>query len=281
MFSFGVQRGIKNSVLLLTVLLVVCLVGILVAAFYLDRSLSQDVSEIQNAVDHRQAANIQALMVSARKVFLIITLLSISAVGFVVWGSGVLWTSHIRPLQSMVNVLGRVSNGDFEQQIQIDGSKEIQGLAQGFNHVIERAKSSLKLSGRLAGGESFEDIFDSIYDSFHRYLPYERMGIALIDHATQTIRAERAQSEVPVHLEVGYSLPLGQTSLRRVIESGVPRIIGDLELYAEKHPDSEATQLMLKEGIRSSMTMPLNINNRPMGALFFSSTSKYAYKEHH
>jgi diguanylate cyclase (GGDEF)-like protein len=43
----------------------------------------------------------------------------------------------------------------------------------------------------------------------------------------------------------------------------------------------QATQLIVAEGMASSLTCPLYTSDRPVGFLFFSSTSKHAYTEHH
>ena len=279
--------NVGNRLLLITVVLIACLCVALAMNLHMTNDVSKGLQALQVALDDGQMdrdlveslqQRIDVLSLRNRWGSVLVLVL---AFGITLWGNETMWTRHTQPLVEMVRILDEVARGDLGQRLPVKGSREMQEFAEGFNQMVERVETSLQLGGRLARGASFEEIFDSIYDSFHRYLPYERMGVALIDSATQSIRAERAQSEVPVKLDVGYTLPLDQTSLPEVIKSGRPRIIADLEAYIEEHPESDATKRMVAEGMRSSLTMPLKIDDRPLGALFFSSMEPHAYQQHH
>jgi diguanylate cyclase (GGDEF)-like protein len=113
-------------------------------------------------------------------------------------------------------------------------------------------------------------------------IPYDRIGLALLESEGRTVRSRWARSEsVEIKLGVGYSAKLAGSSLAETISSGRPRILNDLEAYVEKHPHSESTQLIVAEGIRSSLTCPLVARGKPIGFLFFSSREKNTYQELH
>jgi len=82
-------------------------------------------------------------------------------------------------------------------------------------------------------------------------------------------------------LNKGYSEDLRDSSLARVLSRGTPRIINDLEAYLADHPRSRSTSLLVREGVRSSLTCPLIVEGRVVGFMFRSSRQREAYSQHH
>jgi signal transduction histidine kinase len=69
--------------------------------------------------------------------------------------------------------------------------------------------------------------------------------------------------------------------LKKILETGQPRIINDLVQYGLQKPESEPTKLALKDGIKSSLTCPVYSNGAPVGVVFFSSGKPNTYKSEH
>ncbi len=140
----------------------------------------------------------------------------------------------------------------------------------------------LQLTHQINMGLLLDEVMDKAYASLHAILPYDRLGVALIDDDGDTVRARWARTECPrMMLGPGFSARLEGSSLQGVLASGEPRIIDDLAAYLRAHPRSETTRLMVEEGIRSSLTCPLISSGRAIGLMFFSSRSARAYERVH
>jgi diguanylate cyclase (GGDEF)-like protein len=156
--------------------------------------------------------------------------------------------------------------------------EEIGALADDLEHRFARYSRLSRISVDVNSGLMLE----RVYESFRGVIPYERIGCALLDHATWTLRARWARTEArePV-IGQGYEQSLTGSSLEQIISSGQPRIIEDLQQYLVEHPQSDATRRIVQEGMRSSLTCPLVARGRPIGFLFFSSLRARVYEPAH
>jgi len=130
-------------------------------------------------------------------------------------------------------------------------------------------------------GQSLEDLLTSIYDSLAGVVPFNRIGVAVLDEAKETLRAISCRSDGPTSLGVDYAAPLVGSTLQHLLAAGEPRIINDLEVYLAAKPKSVSTALIVQEGMRSSLTLPLLAEGKPIGVVFFSCREKGVYTETH
>jgi diguanylate cyclase (GGDEF)-like protein len=152
--------------------------------------------------------------------------------------------------------------------------------------LVARQTHELRSLGRLTEkintAVRLEDVLDYVWDSFRMVVPYNRIGFAEIDQEERTVRAVWARSDASeIKIGTGYSAPIDSTTLGRIFETGKPRIISDLERYLEKHPESEVTRAVVEEGMRASLTMPLEAMGHEVGFLFFSSQTAHVYTDEH
>jgi signal transduction histidine kinase len=84
----------------------------------------------------------------------------------------------------------------------------------------------------------------------------------------------------PVHLRAGYTEDLQGRSLSELVSRRRCRVLSDLRRYAERRATSPATQVLLKEGIRSSLSCPLVIGDEVVGILFRSARQPHAFDDH-
>lgn len=152
------------------------------------------------------------------------------------------------------------------------------------NNIRERqhqfGRLMVEINRRITAGENHKIILDFLFDSLDTIIPYDRIGIALIED--RQLCAKWMKSKLPCgDLGIGYCGPLDGSSLKQILDTGRPRIINDLVEYSHKKPESESTKLALKDGIRSSLTCPLYAKGEPVGIVFFSSGSVNTYRSEH
>jgi len=112
------------------------------------------------------------------------------------------------------------------------------------------------------------------------YIPYDRIGIVLLDNEGN-VYSQAVRTEYAPQLQEGFSVSLSDTSLKTVISSKEHRIINNYMDYYSQNPNSESTRLILKEGIMASVACPLVTNDLCFGVLLFSSKTPNIYSDYH
>lgn len=140
----------------------------------------------------------------------------------------------------------------------------------------------LEIAERVNHGVFIGEVMDHVYDTFRPIMPYDRIGLALLENDGTVLRSHWARSDsTNVKIGGGYAQEIENSSLQQILKDGKPRVLNDLEEYARINPHSESTRLALAEGIRSSLTCPLVAMGKPVGFLFFSSTRPHTYANVH
>ena len=153
-----------------------------------------------------------------------------------------------------------------------------------LNHAADVVfgKIAQQVNRKIGSGLDREKILDFIFDSLDLLIPYDRIGIALLEDNSKSARLVWVRSKTQVSsLGRNYAAPLKGSSLGNILTTGEPRIIGDLRSYHALHPQSESTTLALKDGILSNLTCPLRANDKPIGFVFFSSFQPNTYENQH
>lgn len=138
----------------------------------------------------------------------------------------------------------------------------------------------LRVALAINEGNTVEELVDLIFETLNQQLPFDRIGLAFLE-GSDILRARYARSRNPIILGVGTTGKLSGSSLELIIRENKIRIIDDLVTYYQEHPHSETTPRILKEGMRSSLTLPLVSRGRPIGIIFFASTRPKAYTSRH
>ncbi|MFA4964335.1 MAG: GAF domain-containing sensor histidine kinase [Thermoleophilia bacterium] len=139
-----------------------------------------------------------------------------------------------------------------------------------------------QVNQKVAARPSLRAIVDYLFERTQALIPCDRLGLAFVDEAGVRVTSyyNRASYE-HLLIDKDYSEALNGSSLEAVLETGQPRIIDDLEAYLVEHPRSRSTRLLVKEGVRSSLTCPLSVEGRIVGFVFRSSRQAHTYRTRH
>jgi len=168
---------------------------------------------------------------------------------------------------------GPIAHGDFLESAQT--------LVERLRQREEEFVRLTRITEQVNRGLLLEQVLDYLYEEARNVIPYNRIGFSLIDQARGVVVARWVRSDRPVSLKAGYEAPLAGSTLQQIIETGQPRIIIDLEAYLRAKPNSKSTILIVREGMRSSLTCPLIVQGSAAGFIFFSSIHKGTYSNAH
>nr|WP_320133988.1 GAF domain-containing sensor histidine kinase [uncultured Holophaga sp.] len=139
-----------------------------------------------------------------------------------------------------------------------------------------------RVNQKVAAAASLADLMDFLFEAVQELYPCDRMGLAFLEDGGRRIVSHWTKATYePLTLKVGYAEDLSGSSLKRVLDEGASRIIYDLARYEEEHPRSASTRILVREGVRSSLTCPLLLEGTPFGVIFLSSREERVYTPYH
>jgi signal transduction histidine kinase len=188
-------------------------------------------------------------------------------------------------IQQCIEIIEHIRQGEYDLDLATLAQPD---LAHAFQQLLMAEKRNIcerqqldRITLRINAGLTLDDILENLYADFREIIPYNRIGLALIEADGQTVSSRWNKSDRPLRLNAKFRAPLAGSSLEAIIASGQPRILNDLEDYLRRKPHSKSTRLLVAEGMRASLTCPLIANGAPVGFLFFSSAEPDVYHAHH
>ena len=135
---------------------------------------------------------------------------------------------------------------------------------------------------KIAARPSLRAIVDYLFEHTQELIPCDRLGLAFVDERGDLVTSYYNRASYSgLLVDHDYSEALHGSSLEQVLQSQQPRIIDDLERYLAEHKHSRSTRLLVREGVRSSLTCPLSVEGRVVGFIFRSSLAPGTYSTRH
>lgn len=137
------------------------------------------------------------------------------------------------------------------------------------------------INARVSKAKSLNDMLDFLFDEIGQIIPCDRLDIAFVEEDQKRMVLHYVKAGYsPMYLLQGYATDIAGGSIQRVFQSGMPSVICDMEAHAAANPLSESAQLLVREGIRSSMVTPLSVDAKPVAMLMCRSKRISAYGPH-
>lgn len=168
-------------------------------------------------------------------------------------------------------------NTDFNENVKWVEEKK-------YLDIFNNLKKDLMFSNKyldLGIYGSLEKLLPEIQKTIQISMPADRIGVAFLDSFGNVIAETTYSKSKKVFLGIGFSQKIDETSLGKIVDSESSyRIINDLE-YHLRSTKSKSTALIVKEGFKSNLTLPIYLGNECVGFLFISSFEKNSYTEKH
>ncbi|CBE67556.1 MAG: HAMP domain-containing protein [Candidatus Methylomirabilis oxygeniifera] len=282
------------------------------APFPYTREISAKVARLTKVHDHVDTTLHQLMDIHIREIddamrhvsdvgrqviFVTFVTLAVSALGAVTISVPLAhWLS--RPIRAIAQGSRRLAEGDLSQRVETTGGGELGEAAQAFNEMAQRLERSAientalygaarQRAERIAAVNRLTKIISAsldigaVYETFaaelKRFIPYARMGIVI---------AEKSGVRFALFQLVGHRLnavPIGMvwsnvrgTGIEWVMSHRRPHFERDLA-KARRFVEDGA---LLKEGVRSTVRLPLIATGQVIGVLFLDDVEPDRYSEH-
>ncbi len=137
------------------------------------------------------------------------------------------------------------------------------------------------INRRVGAARDLAEVMDLVFDLSLEITPCDRLGLAFVEEDGRRIVSRWARATyAPLALGAGYAEDAAGSSLAALLAGRRVRVINDLTAYQAMRPESRSTRLLLQEGVRASLTAPLQVDDRTVGLFFRSSRRPGVYAEH-
>lgn len=251
------------------------------AAIFINENNLQLLELCDSILDQVLENSIHSTRRMEQRTYSIIGLLSIVLI-FTLYN---LFKYILLPFNQLYKGISKIGLSQDLQQTKLLTKNKMLPVVTEINEMFYKINNLISLIENINNNSSFMETLDFINTTFSSFIPYNYIGIALIEEDKKHLRASYGVSDativgLPENI-VGANWKISDTSLGQLIITGEARIINDLEEYTAGRPLKPYNDALLKAGIKASITLPLKVSGEPVGLIFFSSSRKNVYNAGH
>ncbi|MBI2883006.1 MAG: HAMP domain-containing protein [Candidatus Methylomirabilis oxyfera] len=234
--------------------------------------------------------------VGQQVVFVTFVTLTVSALGAVAISVPLAhWLS--RPIRAIAQGSRRLTEGDLSQRVETTSGGELGEAAQAFNEMAQRLERSAIENAALYGaahqraeriaavnrltkiiGASLDigAVYETFAEELKRFIPYARMGIVIAEKSGARFKLFQLAGNRLDDVPIGMVWSNGKgTGVEWVMANRRPYFERDLAT-ARRFVEDGA---LLKEGVRSTVRLPLIATGQVIGVLFLDDVAPGRYTE--
>ena len=151
-------------------------------------------------------------------------------------------------------------------------------------HLAELEKIN-EIISMLNSGKSTEEIFSKLHISLKRVIPFDGMLLTLLNDTNTFLNIENMvfnQSNFYSFLRKGDRFFISELSIKQLIDGEIDLLnIEDLALYLKNNKMHEVFSEINRNGINSILAVSLVLKNQIRGIIFFLSSHKSFFRNHH
>ncbi len=163
----------------------------------------------------------------------------------------------------------------------IDRALEKKRISDERDRYVEQLKQINEIISMLNRGKNTEDIFHTLNIIMRKIIPFNRLALTTLNSDINQVTTKLVASDRNIILREGDSFNLNDTPLKNSAENKDVLNINNLKDHIKENPNSKSTELLIEEGMNSSLVLPLIVNNITRGFLIFSSEHTDAFQENH
>ncbi|MDD3172909.1 MAG: HD domain-containing protein, partial [Herbinix sp.] len=191
----------------------------------------------------------------------------------------------IQPYNQLYKGITEIGLNHYPVNSKVSTRNKVIPLVTEVSDMFLKINYLISLIENINNSNSFMETLIYINKKFSSFIPYNYIGIGLINDDKKILKASYGVSDgtiigLPDSI-VGTTWAVDDTSLDILLNTGEARIINDLEKYCEGKPLKPYNKALLEAGVRASIALPLKVSGEPVGMIFFSSNSKNVYNEGH